>query len=59
MQVGRLEWGLRHGWENMDNIIVDEHTGMRKWSNKALAAATAAAEREGEREKERPRDSVA
>lgn len=54
-----MEWRLRHGWENMDNIIVDEHTGMRKWSNKALAAATAAAEREGEREKERPRDSVA
>lgn len=56
MQVGRLEWRLRHRRENMDNIIIDEHTGMRKWSDKALAAT---AERERERETEKPRDSVA
>ena len=42
----------------MDNIIIDEHTGMRKWSDKALAAAAAERERERERERETDREAT-
>lgn len=55
MQVGRCEWRLGHRQGNIDNITMDEHTGMRTESNKALAAAAAGRKRHREIETEATR----
>lgn len=50
MQVGRCERTVRNKWGYIDNIVMDEYTGIRILSNKALAAAAAKRERQNETE---------